>query len=216
MIQTTQPMQIHFHNTVQSSLHAHKCLHFPNMKQAALIKGYIRMRQIQITLSVTQFTLKLNCMKMPPLGKWWDVSVLFSLYLILNLYVTHTLQAGQTAWACTALEMAHAGCVSSCLTKKTHRCGADMCAGRLKPSQSDRLVMIKRGQMHNREIIRTRPLCMNPSTSTQLCQTAWSIIFSNSCGLESDYWAPSVAQTSVAKQVTSWLFTVHWKIHPVS
>lgn len=72
---------------------------------------------------------------------------------------------------------------------------------------ANRLVMIKRGQMHNREIIRTRPLCMNPSTSTQLCQTAWSIIFSNSCGLESDYWAPSVAQTSVAKQVTSWLFT---------
>lgn len=45
MIQTAQPMQIHFHNyyTVQSSLHAHKCLHFPNMKQAVLIKGFIRM-----------------------------------------------------------------------------------------------------------------------------------------------------------------------------
>lgn len=66
--------------------------------------------------------------------------------------------------------------------------------------------MIKRGQMHNREIIRTRPLCMNPSTSTQLCQTAWAIIFSNSCGLESDYRAPSVTQTLVPKQVTSWLF----------
>lgn len=66
--------------------------------------------------------------------------------------------------------------------------------------------MIKRGQMHNREIIRTRPLCMNPSTSTQLCQTAWAIIFSNSCGLESDYRAPSVTQTLVPKQVTSWVF----------
>lgn len=66
--------------------------------------------------------------------------------------------------------------------------------------------MIKRGQMHNREIIRTWPLCMNPSTSTQLCQTAWAIIFSNSCGLESDYRAPSVTQTLVPKQVTSWVF----------
>lgn len=66
--------------------------------------------------------------------------------------------------------------------------------------------MIRRGQMHNREIIRTRPLCMNPSTSTQLCQTAWAIIFSNSCGLESDYRAPSVTQTLVPKQVTSWVF----------
>lgn len=55
--------------------------------------------------------------------------------------------------------------------------------------------------MHNREIIRTKPLCMNPSTSTQLCQTAWAIIFSNSCGLESDYRAPSVTQTLVPKQV---------------
>lgn len=66
--------------------------------------------------------------------------------------------------------------------------------------------MIKRGQMYNREIIRTRPLCMNPSTSTQLCQTAWAIIFSNSFGLESDYRAPSVTQTPVPKQVTSWVF----------
>lgn len=69
------------------------------------------------------------------------------------------------------------------------------------------VMRIKRGQTHNRGIIRTRPLCMNPSTSTQLCQTAWSIIFSNSWGLESYYGAPSVTQTSVPKQVTSWLFT---------
>lgn len=75
-----------------------------------------------------------------------------------------------------------------------------------KRRQTGRALMIKRGQMHNREIIRTRPLCMNPSTSTQLCQTAWAIIFSNSCGLESDYRAPSVTQTLVPKQVTSWLF----------
>lgn len=76
-----------------------------------------------------------------------------------------------------------------------------------RADRADRAIMIKRGQMHNREIIRTRPQCMNPSTSTQLCQTAWSIIFSNSCGLESDYRAPSVAQTSAPEQVTSWLFT---------
>ena len=66
------------------------------------------------------------------------------------------------------------------------------------------IVMMKRGQMHNREIIRTRPLCTDPwplPTSTQLCQTAWSIIFSNSRGLESYYRAPSVTQTSVPKQV---------------
>lgn len=75
-----------------------------------------------------------------------------------------------------------------------------------KRRRTGRALMIKRGQMHNWEIIRTRPLCMNPSTSTQLCQTAWAIIFSNSCGLESDYRAPSVTQTLVPKQVTSWLF----------
>lgn len=137
MIQTAQPMQIHFHNyyTVQSSLHAHKCLHFPNMKQAALIKGFIRMRRTNNTERNTIYSKAELDENMLYVGKWWDVSVLFSLYLILNLYVTHTLQAGQTAWACTALEAAHAGCVSSCLTKKTHRCGADMCADRLKPSR---------------------------------------------------------------------------------
>lgn len=70
-------------------------------------------------------------------------------------------------------------------------------------------IKIKRGHTHNREIIRTRPLCMNPSTGTQLCQTAWSIIFSNSWGLESYYRAPSVTQTSVPRRGpgTSWLFT---------
>lgn len=84
--------------------------------------------------------------------------------------------------------------------------------------QGSRAIMIKRGQMHNGEIIRTRPQCMNPSTSTQLCQTAWSIIFSNSCGLESDYRAPSVAQTPAPEQVTPWLFTNMSlaKIPPVS
>lgn len=78
---------------------------------------------------------------------------------------------------------------------------------RLTCRQDNRVIMIKRGQMHNGEIIRTRPQCMNPSTSTQLCQTAWSIIFSNSCGLESDYRAPSVTQTPAPEQVTPWLFT---------
>lgn len=84
--------------------------------------------------------------------------------------------------------------------------------------QHNGVIMIKRGQMHNGEIIRTRPQCMNPSTSTQLCQTAWSIIFSNSCGLESDYRAPSVTQTPAPEQVTPWLFTNMslTKIHPVS
>lgn len=90
-----------------------------------------------------------------------------------------------------------------------------------KRRRTDRARMTKRGQRHNREIIRTRPLCMNPSTSTQLCQTAWAIIFSNSCGLESDYRAPSVTQTLVPKQVTSWLFicfsskssrSAHWNM----
>lgn len=69
-----------------------------------------------------------------------------------------------------------------------------------RPTESI-VIMIKRGQTHSRQIIRTRPLCMNPFTSTQLCQTAWSIIFSNSWGLESYYRAPSVTQTSVPKQL---------------